>query len=110
VLVLVDECLPERLSGLLRGERSELEVRTAREAGLAGKKDGIVIDFACAYFDVLVTVGAGLPAEQAARRRNLRVVVLAASAYGFAALAPLVPALAEALASIGPGQVVRLPA
>jgi predicted nuclease of predicted toxin-antitoxin system len=34
--VLLDECLPERLKEELPGH----EVRTAREAGLAGRKDG----------------------------------------------------------------------
>ena len=35
--VLLDECLPERLKDELPGH----QVRTAREAGLAGKKNGL---------------------------------------------------------------------
>lgn len=38
--VLLDECLPERLRDELPGH----QVRTAREAGLAGKKNGLLIE------------------------------------------------------------------
>jgi predicted nuclease of predicted toxin-antitoxin system len=55
--VLLDECLPERL----KHELPEHQVRTVREAGLAGKKNGALLEFASTQFDVLVTIDRNLP-------------------------------------------------
>ncbi len=58
--VLLDECLPERLTRELPGH----QVWTAREAGLAGKKNGELLDLAAAQFDVLVTLDRSMPSQQ----------------------------------------------
>ncbi len=102
--VLLDECLPERLKGELPGH----QVRTAREAGLAGKKNGELLDLAAAQFDVLVTLDRSMPSQQNFTGRELGVVVLRARSSSFLSLEPLLPALRQVLPLIVAGQVLRL--
>jgi predicted nuclease of predicted toxin-antitoxin system len=101
--VLLDECLPERLRDELPGH----QVRTAREAGLAGKKNGLLMELASAQFDVLVTVDRGIPSQQSMTKSRLGVVLIH-SRNSFPALAVLLPQLREALAVVMPGQVLRV--
>jgi predicted nuclease of predicted toxin-antitoxin system len=101
--ILLDECLPERL----KDELPDHDVRTAREAGLAGKKNGILLDLASAQFEVLVTIDQNLPDQQHLEGK-LGVVIVRARSNSFAALAPLMPALRQALSAITPGQVLRV--
>ena len=102
--VLLDECLPELLKQELPGH----QVRTAREAGLAGKKDGTLLDLAAAQFDVLVTIDRSMPAQQNFSGRRIGVIILKARSNSFNSLKPLVPALLQVLPSIVAGQVLRL--
>jgi predicted nuclease of predicted toxin-antitoxin system len=102
--VLLDECLPERL----KHELPEHQVRTVREAGLAGKKNGALLEFASTQFDVLVTIDRNLPAGQHQAGSSLAVVVLHARSNRFASLVPLLPQLRNALSTISRGQVVRV--
>jgi hypothetical protein len=60
--VLLDEGLPTRYA-------------PAREAGLAGKKNGLLVELASAQFDVLVTIDRNLPAQQDISGRSLSVIV-----------------------------------
>lgn len=56
-------------------------------------------------FDALVTVDKRLPKQQHMVNRPFAVVVLRATSNRLADLVPLVPALLQALASIGKGDV-----
>jgi predicted nuclease of predicted toxin-antitoxin system len=102
--VLLDECLPERLRDELPGH----QVRTAREAGLAGKKNGLLMELASTQFDVLVTVDRGIPSQQNTTNISLAVVLIHARSNSFPALAVLLPQLREAVAVVMPGQVLRV--
>ena len=102
--VLLDECVPERLRDELPGH----QVRTAREAGLAGKKNGLLMELASTQFDVLVTVDRGLAAQQNTTSSSLGVVVIQAHSNSFATLAVLLPQLRQAVAVVMPGQVLRV--
>jgi predicted nuclease of predicted toxin-antitoxin system len=102
--VLLDECLPVRLER----ELADHQVSTAREIGLAGKNDGVLLDFACAYFDVLVTIDQGALAQERFAGRNVGVITLQARSNSFAALAPLLSPLRRALTAAAPGQVLAL--
>jgi predicted nuclease of predicted toxin-antitoxin system len=102
--VLLDECLPERLKGELPGH----QVRTAREAGLAGRKNGALLDLAAAQFDVLITLDRSMPSQQNFTGRTLAVVILKARSSSFLSLEPLLPALRQVLPLIVAGQVLRL--
>ena len=101
--VLLDECLPERLKDELPGH----QVRTAREAGLAGKKNGLLLEFAATQFDVLLTIDRSLPAQQNMTGRTIGVIVVSARSNSYKAL-PLLPEILQALTAITPGQVIRL--
>lgn len=101
--VLLDECLPERLRDELPGH----QVRTAREAGLAGKKNGLLMELASAQFDVFVTVDRGIPSQQNMTNSRLGVVLIH-SRNSFPALAMLLPQLRQAVAAVMPGQVLRV--
>ena len=102
--VLLDECLPERLRDELPGH----QVRTAREAGLSGKKNGLLMELASAQFDVLVTVDRGIPSQQTTTRSRLGVVLLHAHSNSLPALAVLLPQLRQAVAVVAPGQVLHV--
>jgi predicted nuclease of predicted toxin-antitoxin system len=102
--VLLDECRPERLKQELPGH----EVRTAREAGLAGKKNGALLELASAQFDVLITVDRSMPAQQNVTGGSLAVIVVHARSNSLASLGPLLPLLRQTLTTISPGRVLRV--
>jgi predicted nuclease of predicted toxin-antitoxin system len=103
--VLLDECLPERL----QSELPDHQVRTAREAGLAGKKNGLLIELASAQFDVLVTVDRGLPDQQSTHTGStLGIIVIETRSNSFDSLVPSLPQLRQAIAVVTPGQVLRV--
>jgi predicted nuclease of predicted toxin-antitoxin system len=103
--VLLDECVPEGFLALLP---EHLRAVTAREAGLAGRKNGDLLAAAEGRFDVLVTVDQNLPWQQHLSTFSLAVVVLRARSNSLLSLRPLVPDLLRALSFVGPGQIVRL--
>lgn len=102
--VLLDECVPEGFRALL----PELRILTAREAGLAGRKNGDLLAAADGRFDVLITVDHSLPWQQHVAAFGLAVVVLRARSNSLLSLQPLVPDLLRALNFIGPGQILRI--
>jgi hypothetical protein len=80
----------------------------AREAGLAGRKNGDLLAAAEGRFDVLVTVDQSLPWQQQVPAFDLAVVVLRARSNSLLSLQPLVQDLVRALSFIGPGQILRI--
>ena len=58
--VLLDECVPRKLSRLIVGHN----VLTAPQAGLAGQKNGALLAQAAGQFDCLVTTDQGIPDQQ----------------------------------------------
>ena len=67
--LLLDECVDERLRRLFSGH----DCHTAHHAGLAGLKNGLLLDAAeAAGFDVLVTVDRNIPEQQNLSARNSR--------------------------------------
>ena len=104
--LLLDECVDERLRHLFSGH----ECRTARYAGLAGLKNGALLDAAeAAGFDVLVTVDQNIPQQQNLGARKISILILCGRTNRLRDLTPLVPALIAALITLGSGQVVRIP-
>lgn len=103
--VLLDECVPEGFRALLP---EQLRAVTAREAGLAGRKNGDLLAAAEGRFDVLVTVDQSLPWQQHVPIFDLAVVVLRARSNSLLSLRPLVPDLLRTFGFISPGQIVRL--
>ena len=103
--LLIDECVDERLLLLFPGH----DCQTARHAGLAGSKNGRLLDAAEATgFDVLVTVDQNIPDQQNLGGRKLSILILCGPTNRLRDLAPLAPAAVAALSTIEPGHVVRI--
>jgi len=103
--LLLDECIDERLRSLFLDH----DCQTARFAGLAGLKHGVLLDAAEAGgFDVLITVDQNIPDQQNLSVRKIALVILCGPTNRLRDLVPLVPAVLFALSSIRPGEVVRI--
>jgi len=103
--VLIDECVDERLRLLFPAH----DCQTARFANLAGLKNGRLLDAAeAAGFDVLITTDQNIPDQQNLKGRNISIVILCGPTNRLRDLEPLAPPANSALASIRPGQVLRV--
>jgi hypothetical protein len=103
--LLLDECVDERLRHSFAGHESQ----TARYAKLAGMKNGALLAAAeSAGFEVLVIVDQNMPDQQNLSTRKLALLILCAPTNKLRDLVSLVPAALGALATIQPGQVVRI--
>ena len=102
--ILLDECLPEGLRAELSGHR----VLTAREAGLAGKKDGDLLAAASGRFDVFVTMDRSLQWQQRVSAFEVGVVIIRARSNSLLSIQPLVPDLLRLLSLVGRGQILRV--
>jgi uncharacterized protein DUF5615 len=101
--ILIDECIDERLRQALLGH----ECQTVRYAGMAGLKNGELLDSAEAVrFDVFVIVDQGIEYQQNLKVRRLSIVVLRGKSNRLKDLLPLVPACLASIESIQPGQIV----
>ena len=105
--MLLDEQLPRQLGPYLIGH----EVRTAQQESWAGLKNGELLTRAeGAGFTVLVTGDQSLEFQQNLTKRLLGVVVLKAGSNAVEDLVPLVEDILRAIATLQPGQVVRVEA
>ena len=103
--VLLDECVDERLRNWIIDYHCE----SARYAGFSGLKNGALLLAAeTAGFDVLITVDQNMPDQQNLSSRHLALLILHARTNRLADLKELIPAMLISLASIRPGQVVRI--
>jgi predicted nuclease of predicted toxin-antitoxin system len=108
--IVVDECIDERLRLLF----PDHDCQTARFAKLAGLKNGRLLDAAeAAGFNVLLTVDRNIPDQQNFAGRSISVVILCAPTLRspltvLRDLELLVPAVGVALASIRPGEIVKI--
>jgi predicted nuclease of predicted toxin-antitoxin system len=103
--ILIDECVDERLRLLFPGH----ECQTARFAGLAGLKNGALLEAAeAAGFEAVVTVDQNIPEQQNLSGRKLAIVILCAATNRLRDLAPLAAGALAALGSIRPGEVTRI--
>lgn len=97
--VLLDECVPKRLSTELTAHA----VRTVAEMGWSGIKNGQLLQRA-AEFDCFLTVDRNLQFQQRIDALPLAVLVIQAVDNRLETLRPLMVTAQEALASIGPGE------
>ena len=103
--LLIDECIDERLRRLF----PDHDCQTAHYANLAGLKNGRLLDAAeDAGFDVLITVDQNIPDQQNLTRRRIAVLILCGPTNRLRDLTALVPAAVFALASIRPGDCVKV--
>jgi hypothetical protein len=103
--ILVDECIDERFRNALPGH----DCQTARYAGLAGLKNGdLLIAAETAKFDIILTVDQGIEYQQNLTSRKIAIIIFHAKSNRLKDLVSLVPACLARIASIQPGQVVRI--
>jgi len=106
VKLLLDESLPRRLKSSFVGH----ETQTVPEMGWQGTKSGELIRLAAAEFDVFVTADQNLRYQQNLAGVDIGIIVLAALTTRLDDLRPLVPVALHAIASIRPGDLVRVAA
>ena len=105
--ILLDEQLPRQLAPYLVGH----DVRTVQQESWAGFKNGALLTQAeDAGFSVFVTGDQNLEFQQNISNRRLGVVVLCARSNALEDLLPLVPAGFSAIATVRPGQLIRVEA
>jgi len=105
VRLLLDESLPRKL----RRELAPHQVLTVSQLGWSGVSNGALLRRAASEgFAAFVTADRNLEYQQNLSVAGITVVVLIAKTNRLAELAPLLPALREALASLQPGTVVRI--
>jgi hypothetical protein len=102
--ILLDHCVDRRLRRHLAGH----EVRTTYEMGWASYKNGALLSAAESEFDVLLTVDQNLPYQQNLSGRRIAALILVAPSNRLEELVPLIPQAGLILASLRPGQVVRV--
>jgi Domain of unknown function (DUF5615) len=102
--LLLDECVPKRL----KRELLSHEVQTVQDMGWAGIKNGALLKFADGQFDALLTVDQGIEYQQNLSGLRISVVVMLAASNDVDDLRPLLPGVEHALASLRPGETMRV--
>ena len=102
--LLLDECVPKRLKRELPGH----EVQTVQNMGWAGIKNGALLKLADTQFDALLTVDQGIEYQQNLSGLSISVVVMLAASNDVDDLRPLLPGVEQALASLRPGETMRV--
>ncbi len=102
--IILDECLPKRLTRDLVGHESW----TVQHMGWSGVVNGKLLGFLGQQCDVFVTVDSNLAYQQNVRNLAFAIVVLRAPSNKIEDIRPLLPRLISTLAVIRPGQLVVL--
>ena len=99
--VVLDECLPKRLTGELPGH----EARTVQQMGWSGISNGKLLSLIRGQFDAFITVDSHLAYQQNLSTLPVAVVVLRAPSNKIEDLRPLLPRLLAILAVLKPGDL-----
>ena len=103
--ILLDECVNQRL----RNNFPNHDVQSAQYAGLAGLKNGDLLNAAeSAGFEVLLTVDRGFEYEQNLSGRRIAVVIFCTKSIAYEELSALIPACLGRLESIQPGEIATI--
>lgn len=102
--ILLDESLPAELALELPGH----DVRTVREMGWSGLKNGDLLARSATRFDAFVTADQNLRYQQNLSTLPIAVAVLAAKSNRIEDLRPLLPELLASFAAISPRMIVQI--
>jgi hypothetical protein len=86
----------------------ECQCQTVRHAGFGSKKNGELLTIAEGQWDVLLTSDRNIKYQQNMTGRSVSILILCVKSNRMENLLPLMPACAQALLSIQPGQVVEV--
>jgi predicted nuclease of predicted toxin-antitoxin system len=104
--ILLDECLPVALKGNITAMGHECQ--TVRHAGFGSKKNGELLTLAEGRWDVLLTSDRNIKYQQNMTGRSVSILILCVKSNRMKDLLPLMPACAQVLLSIQPGQVLEV--
>ena len=99
--VILDECLPKRLTQELPGH----EARTVQQMGWSGFSNGKLLDLIRGQFDAFITVDSNLAYQQNLSTLPVAVVMLRAPSNKMEDLRPLLPGLLLSLVDIKPREL-----
>ena len=102
--VLLDECLPKRLTRELPGH----DARTVQQMGWSGISNGKLLSLLRGQFDVFITVDSNLAYQQNPSTLPVAVIVLRAPSNKIEDLRPLLPRLLSAMAAVKPGEFITV--
>jgi len=106
---LLDEQVPTELADLVIAAGSDHVVRTVADEGWKGLKNGELLrSMRDAGYGALVTIDRRMEYQQNIARSGVGLIVLHAFRTRLKELAPLAPAIALALGSIQPGEIIHL--
>ena len=100
--VVLDECLPKRLTRELPGH----EACTVQQMGWSGISNGELLGLIGQRFEAFITVDSNLAFQQNLNALPVAVIVLHAPSNKIEDLRPLLPRLLLALATIKPGELI----
>jgi hypothetical protein len=104
--IILDECLPRPLAGLLTGHA----VKTVRQMRWHGKQNGELLALVGRHFDVFITVDQSLPHQQNLKRLKIGLLILKTRSNKLEDIVPHLPEILVVLRQMKPGQVQRIPA
>jgi hypothetical protein len=102
--LILDECLPKRLTRELPGH----DPVTVPMAGWAGIQNGDLLSRISGKFEGFITIDGNLAHQQNMSKLPFGVVVLAAPSNKIEDIRPLIPKILNTLQTLKPGQVVRV--
>ena len=103
--VLLDECIPRKFKSELIGQ----ECGTVPECGLAGKKNGELLDSAEKQgFDVFITLDRGIQYQQNLAGRVIAVLIIRANSNRLTDLLPHVTECPDQPANLVAGSVTTI--
>ena len=102
--IVLDHCVPKRLTRHLAAHY----VRTARQMGWEGLKNGNLLTQAAGSFEVVVTVDQNIKNQRNPATLPISVVVLIAPSNRLADLIPLVPELERTLQQLKPRTLIEI--
>ena len=103
--ILLDECVPKPL----KQEFTDLDMKTVREMGWSGKKNGELLKLMSeAGFTILLTSDRNIKYEQNLQQVGIAVIVMVARTNRLLDLLPLIPKIREAFTSILPGELIEV--
>ncbi|HEX8696337.1 MAG TPA: hypothetical protein VF746_28220 [Longimicrobium sp.] len=106
---LLDEQVPADLAELIAQAGPRHVVRTVADEGWKGLKNGVLLQrMRESGFGALVTIDRRMEYQQNIPRSGIGLVVLHAHRARIQELAPLAPAIATALDTVQPGEIIHL--
>lgn len=99
--VLLDECIDWRFARDITGH----DVRTVRQMGWTGVKNGELLALAAGQFEVFITLDSNLPYQQRTDRIQVAIIILRPKSSRLSEVRLLTPSLLAALPQMSRGTI-----